>query len=107
MSSSKVPVDKCDEAMELALEAAHNVEVGDYSFESKNYNGALLRYKDANEQKPGDAAIHVRLGRVLEKLDRLPEAMGQYKEALDAAGPPKWLDEAKAAILRLQQHPPH
>jgi len=91
--------------MELALEAAHNVEVGDYSFESKNYQGTLLRYKDADEEKPGDAAIHVRLGRVLEKLGRLPEAMEQYKEALDAAGPHKWSDEAKAAILRLQQHP--
>ena len=93
--------------MELALEAAHNVEVGDYSLESKNYKGALLRYKDADEEKPGDAAIHVRLGRVFEELGQLPEAMGQYKAALDLAGPQKWLDEAKAAIVRLQQHSPH
>lgn len=93
--------------MELALEAAHNVEVGDYSLESKNYKGALLRYKDADEEKPGDAAIHVRLGRVLEELGQLPEAMGQYKAALDLAGPQKWSDEAKAAVLRLQQHPLH
>lgn len=106
VSSSKVPVDKCDEAMELALEAAHNVEVGDYSLESKNYQGALLRYKDADEEKPGDAAIHVRLGRALEKLGHLQEAMEQYKEALDAAGPHKWSDEAKAAIARLEQHAP-
>jgi tetratricopeptide (TPR) repeat protein len=107
ISSSRVPVDKCDAAMELALEAAHNVEVGDYSLESKNYKGALLRYKDADEEKPGDAAIHVRLGRVLEELGQLPEAMGQYKAALDLAGPQKWSDEAKAAVLRLQQHPLH
>lgn len=59
-----------------------------------------------DEEKPGDAAIHVRLGRVLEKLGRLPEAMGQYKEALDAAGPPKWSDEAEAGVIRLQQHSP-
>ncbi|HEY2362953.1 MAG TPA: tetratricopeptide repeat protein [Candidatus Angelobacter sp.] len=104
-SSSKVPVDKCDEAMELALEAAHNVEVGDYSFESKNYNGALMRYKDANEEKPGDAAIHVRLGRVFEKLGQLPEATGQYKAAMDLVGPQKWSDEAKAALVRLEQQP--
>ena len=54
----------------LALEVAHNVEVGDYAFGEKNYNGALLRYNDAVEEKPGDLAIRVRLGRVLEKLNQ-------------------------------------
>jgi Flp pilus assembly protein TadD len=92
--------------MELALEAAHNVEVGDYSFDSKNYQGALLRYKDADEEKPEDAAIHVRLGRVFEKLGQLPEATSQYKEALNLAGPQKWSDEAKTALVRLEQHAP-
>jgi tetratricopeptide (TPR) repeat protein len=105
-SSSRIPVNKCDDAMEKALEAAHNVDVGDYSFENKNYQGALLRYKDADEEKPGDAAIHVRLGRVLERLGQLPEAIGQYKAAQELEGPQKWSDEAKAALLRLQQHPP-
>ena len=92
----------CDEAMEMTLKAAHDVEVGDYSFEAKNYGGALMRYKDAAEEKPGDAAIHVRLGRVLEKLGELPQAMEQYKAAQELAGPPKWVDEAKAAVIRLQ-----
>jgi tetratricopeptide (TPR) repeat protein len=101
-SSSRDPVDKCDQAMEMALEAAHNVDVGDYSFEAKNYEGALLRYKDAVEEKPGDAAIHVRLGRVFERLGQLPQAIEQYKAAQELAGPAKWSDEAKAAVLRLQ-----
>ena len=92
--------------MEQALEAAHNVEVGDYSFDNKNYNGALLRYKDADEEKPEDAAIHVRLGRVFEKLGQLSEATAQYKAALDLAGPQKWLDEAKGSMARLEQHAP-
>ena len=104
-SSSRTPVDKCDEAMERALEAAHNVEVGDYEFESKNYKGALFRYKDADEEKPGDAAIHVRLGRVFEQLGQLPEATGEYKAAQELAGPQKWLDEAKDALVRLQTAP--
>ena len=106
VSSSKLPVDKCDEAMELALEAAHNVEVGDYSFDNKNYTGALLRYKDADEEKPEDAAIHVRLGRVFEKLGQLQEATDQYKAALDLAGPEEWSGEAKTALARLDQHAP-
>ncbi|HEY1526520.1 MAG TPA: tetratricopeptide repeat protein [Candidatus Angelobacter sp.] len=105
-SSSRVPVDKCNDAMEIALKAAHNVEVGDYSFAAHNYDGALLRYKDAVEEKPGDAAIHVRLGRVFERLGQLPQAMEQYKAAQELAGPAKWSDEAKAAVLRLQRRQP-
>jgi len=100
--SSSDSADKCNDAMEMALEAAHNIEVGDYSFAANNYDGALLRYKDAAEEKPGDAAIHVRLGRVFEKLGQLPQAMEQYKAAQELAGPAKWSEEAKAAVLRLQ-----
>jgi len=102
-SSSRVPVDKCNDAVEMALKAAHNVEVGDYSFAARNYDGALLRYKDAVEEKPGDTAIHVRLGRLFERLGQLPQAIEQYKAAQELAGPAKWSDEAKAAALRLQR----
>ena len=99
-------MDKCDEAMEMTLKAAHDVDVGDYSFAAKNYGGALLRYKDAVAEKPGDAAIHVRLGRALERLDQLPQAIEQYKAAQELGGPAKWSDEAKAAVLRLQHGQP-
>ena len=102
-SSSRLPVEKCNDAMEMALQAAHNVEVGDYSFAEKYYKGALLRYSEAVEEKPGDAAIHVRLGRVFEKLGQLQQAIEQYDAAQKLAGPEKWLDEAKAALLRLQR----
>jgi len=50
-------VTSVNDAMEMALEAAHDVEVGDYSFAANNYDGALLRYKDAAKEKPGDAAF--------------------------------------------------
>jgi tetratricopeptide (TPR) repeat protein len=105
-SSSRAPADKCDDAMEMALKAAHDVEVGDYSFAANNYGGALMRYKDAAEEKPGDAAIHVRLGRVFEKLRQLPQAIEQYKAAEELAGPAKWLEEAKAGVLRLENRQP-
>jgi tetratricopeptide (TPR) repeat protein len=105
-SSRRFPVEKCADAMEMALEAAHNIEVGDYSFGEKNYNAALPRYNDALQEKPGDSAIHVRLGRVLEKLNQFPQAIEQYKATQKIAGPKKWSDEAKSAILRLQR-PPH
>ncbi len=101
-SSSRTPVDPCDEAMETALKAAHDVEVGDEYFTSKNYNGALQRYQDAVEEKPGDAAIHVRLGRVFEKSGQIPQAIEQYKAAQQMAESGKWSDEATAAVVRLQ-----
>jgi len=89
--------------MEKALLAAHDVEVGDEYFTDKNYSAALMRYHEADEDKPGDIAVHVRLGRALEKLSKTPQAIDQYKAAQDLQGPAKWLDEAKAAVLRLQQ----
>ena len=89
--------------MAIALDAAHNVDVGDYYFGQKNYNGALLRYNDALEEKPGDTAIHVRLGRIFEKLNQLPQAIEQYKEAQKLAGPKKWSNEASSSLTRLQR----
>ena len=86
------------------LEAAHNVDVGDYYLGQGNYKAALLRYKDAVEGKPDDVAIYVRLGRVLEKLDQVPEAIEEYQAALKAVGPSKWHDEAAGALLRLPTH---
>jgi tetratricopeptide (TPR) repeat protein len=88
--------------MENALKAAHDVEVGDDAYAAKSYNGALLRYKDAVDEKPKDAAIHVRLGRVFERLGKLPQAIEQYKAAQELAAPSKWSHEAEAALLRLQ-----
>jgi tetratricopeptide (TPR) repeat protein len=89
--------------MERALEAARDVEVGDYSFDEKNYRGALMRYQDAANWKPQDIAIHVRLGRAYEKLKQLPQAVEEYTAAQKASGPQKWTDEAKAALQRLQK----
>jgi Tetratricopeptide repeat len=102
-SSSKHPEDQCREAVEMALEAAHNVEIGDYYFKAKNNEAALMRYKDALEEKPGDLAIHVRLGRVFERLGELPQAMEQYKAAQQLSGPQKWADEASKSLHRLQR----
>lgn len=96
------PAEKCADAMNMALQAAHDVEVGDYYFGQQEYKGALQRYSDADEEKPEDLAIHVRLGRTFEKLGQLPQAIQEYKSAQRLAGPQKWSDEAKSALIRLQ-----
>jgi tetratricopeptide (TPR) repeat protein len=81
--------------------AAHNVEVGDYYFADKNYRGALLRYREAVEQKPGDAAIHLRIGRAYEKLNESERAYLAYDAAvkLDPAG--KGSADARSGVERL------
>jgi hypothetical protein len=88
--------------MAIMLSAAHNVDVGDFNFGEENYRGALMRYSDALAEKPGDAAIHVRLGRVFEKLKDLPRAIEHYQAAQKLGAPQKWLDEANSALSRLQ-----
>jgi len=95
--------DKCNEATGVALLAAHNVDVGDQNFSKKNYNGALARYQEAAEQKPHDAAIHVRLGRTFERMDRPDLAAEQYSEAAKLGGPEKYVSEAKAALGRQEK----
>jgi tetratricopeptide (TPR) repeat protein len=102
-SSSKSAAEKCERATDRALEAAHNVDVGDFYFNEKSYQAALLRYRDALEEKPDDAAIYVRVGRVYEKLKKIPEAIEHYGAAAKLAGPQKWTEEATAALARLQK----
>jgi tetratricopeptide (TPR) repeat protein len=104
-SSSRIPMEACRNAMQRTLAAAHNIEVGDYYFKDKNFSAALLRYNDALDEKPADPAIHVRLGRVLEKLNQLPRAIEHYQAAQKLDGPEKWSDEAKSALSRLQPPP--
>jgi tetratricopeptide (TPR) repeat protein len=96
------PINTCGEAMKMAVRAAHDVEVGDSYFGHRNYSGALLRYNDAVEEKPGDLAIHVRLARTFEKLGQIPHAIQEYKTAQKLAGPQKWSEEAKSSLIRLQ-----
>ncbi len=101
--SGNSATEKCNEALDRALDAAHNVDIGDYWFaDKKNYKAALSRYEQALDEKPDDPAIHVRAGRALEKLNAVPEAITEYKAAENLGKPSKWTDEAHAALLRLE-----
>ncbi len=85
------------------MSAAHDVEVGDYYVSQKNYRAALFRYQDAADQKPRDAAIHVRMGRAFEKLNEAAKAIEQYKAAEQLGGPEEFLKEAHEALARLEK----
>ena len=101
--TSSSSAEKCNEALDRALDAAHNVDVGDYWFgDKKNYRAALSRYEQALDEKPDDPAIHVRAGRALEKLNDVPQAINKYKTAEKLGKSGKWTDEAHAALLRLE-----
>ncbi len=104
-SSSKAARNACDDAMERTLAAAHDAEVGDYYFSDKNFKAASFRYEDALKNKPGDAAIHVRLGRTYEKLNEPTRAIEQYQAAIRFDQPAQWIEEARAALARLQPSP--
>ena len=101
-STSKSDADRCRSALDRALQAAHNVEVGDFQFVEKHYPAALSRYAEAAEEKPADAAIEVRLGRVLERLNDSPKALEHYEAAAKLGAPEKWAKEAQAALERLK-----
>ncbi len=102
-SSSRSTVSECDNAMDRVLAAAHDVEVGDYYFDQKNYRAALFRYQNAADQKQGDAAIYVRMGRALEKLNELPKATERYRAAEQLGSPERWVQEARQALARLEK----
>ena len=91
----------CPEFGADPIEAAQNADVGDFYFKEKNYRAALSRYKEADQQKPNDPAIHLRLARAYEKLDQRDHARKYYQLAADAREG-FWTAEAKAALARLQ-----
>jgi tetratricopeptide (TPR) repeat protein len=100
-STSNSEAEQCYDRMDLAELAAHNVEVGDFQMEQKNYRAALSRYEEASQQKPADAAILVRRGRALEKLNDAPGAVEEYEAAEKLGTPDTWVHEAHASIARL------
>jgi tetratricopeptide (TPR) repeat protein len=83
------------------IRAAEHTEIGDLYFSRENHRGALSRYQDALAHKPGDPALHLRLGRTLEKLARAAEARPHYQAALASPLDGAWKKEAAAALERL------
>lgn len=82
--------------------AAHNVDVGDYYYGEKNYRGALMRYQEAAQEKPGDAGIHLRMGRAWEGLKAPERAYVEYDAAAKLEPEGKSAAEAAAAMERLR-----
>ncbi len=84
------------------VSAARDVDVGDYYYRQKNYRGALMRYADAAKSKPGDAAIHLRMGRGWEKLGAPERAYLEYDATVRVEPEGKSAAEAQDAMQRLK-----
>jgi tetratricopeptide (TPR) repeat protein len=83
------------------LAAEHDVEVGDFSFQDKNYRGAEMRYRSALERLPDEPIATLHLARVLEKQGKSTEAYDRYQSYLSWSPTGKDAEEAQAAIKRL------
>jgi tetratricopeptide (TPR) repeat protein len=81
--------------------AVHDVEVGDFNYEDKNFRGALIRYKSALDNKPNDPGILLRLGKTFEKLGDLESARGKYQASIAAAPEGPTAKESKSALSHL------
>jgi hypothetical protein len=83
------------------LQAAQDVDVGDYYFSQKSYKPALNRYRLALENKPKDPAIYLRLARTFENLKDSDNAASNYRSVLEHSDPQS--ARAKEAQARLDR----
>lgn len=103
-SSSKQPQDPTPYCTpEDVLAADHDVDVGDFNFNDKNFRGAEMRYRSALERVPAEPIATLHLARVLEKLGNKSEALDQYRTFLLWKPAGKDAEEANTAIARLEK----
>jgi tetratricopeptide (TPR) repeat protein len=101
-STSKTAVTGLAESTYDPVGAAEDTDVGDYYYGQKNYRAALMRYESAVEKKPGDAAIHLRIGRAFEKLGDNERAYMGYDSTVKLEPAGKRAVEAKQGMERLR-----
>ena len=110
-SSSKRPVEEIALPPSKAVQdqdcdpeqAAHDVEVGDYYYNDKNYRGALNRYKLALESWPAEPNILYRLAKSQEGLKDPAQAAKYYQLVVDADPDAPIAKEARASLTRLKK----
>jgi tetratricopeptide (TPR) repeat protein len=81
--------------------AMKDVEVGSYYFKQDNYRGALSRFCEALEYKPGDAVATFRVAEALEKMGDIGGALGYYGQYLKILPNGPSAAQAKKALERI------
>lgn len=85
--------------------AAKSVEVGNYYFIKKQYQGALSRYREAVQADPNYAPAYLGLGKTYDRMGLKQKALTAYQKYLDLLPSEKQADQAKkvhVAIARLE-----
>lgn len=85
------------------MAAAHDVEVGDWHYQDKNYRGAIGRYKGALESWPSEPNILFRLAKTYERMKDIEHALEYYKLVVDTDPDAPLAKEANAALVRLKK----
>ena len=83
--------------------ANKDIQVGDFYFRRKNYKGALERYKDALDYKPGDAVATFRIGECQEKMGNKTDARKYFETYLKILPEGPLAKEARAQLARLDK----
>ncbi|HLJ28696.1 MAG TPA: hypothetical protein VKY85_18450 [Candidatus Angelobacter sp.] len=85
-------------------EFAKDMEVGDfYLNQTRNYAGAMMRFRDALEHQPNDPLATFRLAQSLEGLHQADAAREDYAAYLKLEPNGRFAGEAKKALERLQE----
>jgi tetratricopeptide (TPR) repeat protein len=83
------------------LEAARNLNTGDFYYKKRNFNAAQRRYKEATNWDPGSAEAFFKLGEVDEKLRDRNGARAAYEKCAEVASDAKMVAEAKRRLDKL------
>jgi tetratricopeptide (TPR) repeat protein len=80
------------------LEAAHDLQIGNYYFKKGNYKAALGRFREATLWNPTNAEAFLRLGNSEEKLRDKPAALQAYAKYLELAPDGKEAESVKKKL---------
>lgn len=72
-----------------------NINIGNFYFKKKNYDGAIQRYLDAIEYQPDSAKAHEALARAYEKNGEKDNAIETYRKFIE-----KYPDSPQCAMFR-------
>ena len=83
------------------LQAANNINHGNFYFKKSKYGAAASRYKEATCWDPSSAEAYLRLGEAEEKLHNFDQAREAYQKYLELSPEAKNAGEIKKRMARL------
>lgn len=82
------------------LQAAHDLQVGNFYFKKGNYRAAARRFSEASKWDPGYAEAFLRLGEAEEKLKDWKSARAAFEKYLELAPDAKDADSVRKKLTK-------